>query len=317
MWLRSIFRRRTKSAPVPARLVLDEQLLRRLERLRLAAPRGLRGGPSGVHPSRRRLPAPTFTDHRPYSTGDDLRYVDWNAYARLDNLHLKLGEAEQDVRVILLVDCSASMDWGSGDSNKLHYARLLAAAMGYIALASGDRLQVVPFGVGAHTADVCWGPGTGRQRAASLLRYLDGLHATGTMTVAERLRELARVERGGLLVVLSDLWHNAGLLEGPGTVLGYFQLPRWQVLLLHLLHPEELQPPAMGDAELIDSETGVRLTLQTGRDGVDEYVAAVEHWCANLRDACMRRGAAYARITTGMQLERAVLPYLQVREVLR
>src|ERR671933_1419406 len=158
MWLRSIFRGRTRPAVVEAKTALDEQLLRRLERLALAASRGLRGGLSGAHPSRRRLPAPTFTDHRPYSTGDDLRYVDWNAYARLDNLHLKLGEAEQDVRVTLLVDCSASMDWGSGDSNKLHYARLLAAAMGYIALASGDRLKVVPFGAGAHTADLFWGP---------------------------------------------------------------------------------------------------------------------------------------------------------------
>ena len=317
MWLRGIFRRRTRPAVVEARTALDEQLLRRLERLTLAASRGLRSGLSGAHPSRRRLPAPTFTDHRPYSAGDDLRYVDWNAYARLDDLHLKLGEAEQDVRVTLLVDCSTSMDWGTGDSNKLHYARLLAAAIGYIALASGDRLQVIAFGAGTQTTSVPWGPGSGRQRAAGLLRYLDGLQATGTMTTGERLRELARTERGGLLVVLSDLWHNASLFEGQAAALNYFQLPRWQVLLLHTLHPEELRPPSMGDVELIDSETGARLALQTGRDGVDEYIAAVERWCGQIHDACGRRGGAYARVTTGMQIERAVLPYLEAREVLR
>ena len=317
MWLRGIFRRRTRPAVVEARTALDEQLLRRLERLALAASRGLRGGLSGAHPSRRRLPAPTFTDHRPYSTGDDLRYVDWNAYARLDDLHLKLGEAEQDVRVTLLVDCSTSMDWGTGDSNKLHYARLLAAAIGYIALASGDRVQVIGFGGGTQATSAPWGPGSGRQRAASLLRYLDGLQATGTTTAGERLQELARTERGGLLVVLSDLWHNASLFEGQNAALNYFQLPRWQVLLLHLLHAEELQPPAMGDVELIDSETGARLALQTGRDGVDEYIAAVERWCRQIHDACRRRDGAYARITTGTPLERAVLPYLEAREVLR
>jgi uncharacterized protein (DUF58 family) len=243
--------------------------------------------------------------------------VDWNAYARLDDLHLKLGEAEQDVRVTLLIDCSTSMDWGSGDSNKLHYARLLAAAIGYIALANGDRLQVIAFGGGTQATGAPWGPGSGRLRAAGLLQYLDGLHATGTMAADERLRELARSERGGLLVVLSDLWHNASLFEGQSAALNYFQLPRWQVLLLHLLHPEELQPPAMGDVELIDSETGARLALQTGRDGVDEYIAAVERWCGQIHDACRRRNGAYARITTGTPLERAVLPYLEAREVLR
>src|SRR5918997_4698853 len=133
MWLRTIFRRRS-SAGAATTTPLDERFLRRLERLSLAASRQLRGGLSGVHPSRRHLPAPIFSDHRPYSTGDDLRYIDWNAYARLDHLHMKLGEVEQDVRVTLLLDCSESMNWGDGDRNKLHFTRLLAAAVGYIAL---------------------------------------------------------------------------------------------------------------------------------------------------------------------------------------
>ncbi len=317
MWFRDIFRRPTRRGPEQPRTLLDERLLRRLERMTMVASRGLRGGLSGAHPSRRRLPAPTFTDHRPYTTGDDLRYVDWNAYARLDDLHLKLGEAEQDIRVLVLLDCSASMDWGTGDNNKIHYARLLAAAIGYIALASGDHLQVASFGGGPEAGSPSWGPGSGRQHGASLLRYLDGLHAAGTLTASERLRELAHAERGGLLVVVSDLWHNTSLIEGPGAALNYFQLPRWQVLLLHVLHPDELAPAPMGDVEMIDSETGARLAFQTGWDGVDEYVSAVERWCDGLRSACTRRGASYARITTEMPLERAILPYLQARRVLR
>ena len=229
MWLSTIFRRRTSKAGAEGqrgrgaegrgRTPLDERLLRRLERLALSASRSLAGGMSGVHPSRRRLPAPTFTDYRPYTSGDDPRYVDWNAYARLDHLQIKLGETEQDVRVYVLVDCSASMDWGEGDTNKLHSARLLAAALGYVALASGDRLEVIPMGgtegqrgrraegLGRHAT---WGPASGRQRGASLLQYLQRLEAGGASSLGSVLAQLARERRPGLLVIASDFWHTAG-----------------------------------------------------------------------------------------------------------
>jgi uncharacterized protein (DUF58 family) len=314
MWLRNIFRPRREASPARQRTALDERLLRRLERLALAASRGLKGGLSGIHPSRRRLPAPTFTDHRPYTSGDDLRYVDWNAYARLEDLHLKLGEAEHDIRVHVLIDCSASMDWGEGDAHKLHYARLLAAAIGYVALANGDRLRVVPFG-GAERQP--WGPGSGRQRAAHLLQFLDDLQGGGDITSITRLHQMAREERGGLLVVLSDFWHSRALVDGDDPILAPFQLPRWQVLMLHVLHPDELRPDLRGDIELIDSESGERLSIEANAGALAAYSTAAEGWCASVAKMCARRNFGYSRITTDMSLERAALPYLQLREVLR
>ena len=313
MWLRTIFRRRS-SAGVSTATPLDERFLRRLERLSLAASRQLRGGLSGVHPSRRHLPAPIFTDHRPYSTGDDLRYVDWNAYARLDQLQVKLGEAEQDIPVYLLVDCSASMDWGAGDQNKLHYARLLAAAIGYVALAGGDRLHVIGFGEGRAEG---WGPAGGRQRIAGLLRYLMGLKGAGTATITGVLEQLVRETRGGLLIVLSDLLHSGDLIAGPRPVLASFHAPRWQVLLLHLLHPGELQPDLRGEVELVDSETGERLAVDANRGVMEQYTTSAGQWCDAIAEACARRDIFYARLTTDLSVERAALPYLRMREALR
>jgi uncharacterized protein (DUF58 family) len=313
MWLRTIFRRRPDDIATP-QTALDERLLRRLERLTLTASRDLRGGLSGVHPSRRFLPGPTFTDHRPYTVGDDLRYVDWNAYARLDHLQVKLGETEQDIRVHLLLDCSASMDWGQGDLNKLHYARLLAAAIGYVALASGDRLHVLPFGAPRPTM---WGPGGGRQRIGNLMQYLGGLEASGTTTSIERLRQLRQETRGGLLVVVSDLLHSADLLEGTAAALAPFHPPRWQVLLLHLLHPQELEPDLQSDVELVDSESGGRLPLLADDAAMNRYADAVDGWCARMAQASARRNIIYVRLTSDMSLERAALPYLQLREALR
>lgn len=318
MWLRTIFRRRNNGPAPEPRTALDEQLLRRLERLVLATARSLPGGLSGEHASRRRMPAPTFSDHRPYSTGDDLRYIDWNAYARLDHLHLKIGEAEQDVRVTIVLDCSTSMDWGMGDSNKLHFARLLASAIGYIALSTGDKLQLMPFG-GEQPA--AWGPASSRQRAANMLVYLQHLSPAGKTSATELLTRLARGlagprdagARGGLLVVISDLLHNQDLQSALRT----FQAPRWQVLVLHVLHPDELRPDITGDIDLEDSETEARLPLLADARSLAAYEAAVQRWCKEIESGCARYNQMYARLTTDMSLERAALPYLRQRELLR
>lgn len=318
MWLRTIFRRNNNTPAAEPQTALDEQLLRRLERLVLATARTLPGGLSGEHASRRRMPAPTFSDHRPYSTGDDLRYIDWNAYARLDHLHLKIGEAEQDVRVTVLLDCSASMDWGEGDYNKLHFARLITSAIGYIALSTGDHLQVLPFG-GEQPA--AWGPASSRQRAANLLLYLRRLTSAGTTNATDLLTRLARGlagprdagPRGGLLIIISDLLHNQDLQ----SALRNFQPPRWQVLVLHVLHPYELQPDITGDIDLEDSETAARLPLLADARSLATYEAAVQRWCDEIESACVRHDQMYARLTTDMSVEQAALPYLRQRKVLR
>lgn len=314
MLLRTIFRRGNKAHPVQSATALDEQFLRRLERLSLQASRDLRGGLSGVHASRRRFPAPTLADHRPYTPGDDVRYVDWNAYARLDHLQLKLGEAEQDVRVHLLLDCSASMDWGIGDTNKLHYARMLLAAIGYIALANGDRLQVHPFG---HGRTPGWGPANGRQRVGHLLQYLQQTTSGGGDTIEDAIRQITRTSRGGLLVIASDLLHSGDIVNSVGSPLAALQPPRWQVLLFHTLHQEEIEPTLEGEVELVDAETGTLLPFDAYQDSVDTYMDAVERWCGELARACAQRQIMYTRLITNLSLERAVLPYLRLREAIR
>jgi hypothetical protein len=137
------------------------------------------------------------------------------------------------------------------------------------------------------------------------------------MTTAERLKQLQREEQGGLLVIISDLWHSPDLLEGSDAAIARFQPPRWQVVLLHLLHPDEIRPPLRGDVELVDSENDERLSLEATPASLHEYSAAVDRWCDSLRQACARRDVAYARITTDMSLERAAMPYLQFRGILR
>lgn len=311
MWWKTTSRRSRSAPAAPAQTtLLDEAFLRRLERLSLNASRSLRGGLSGAHPSTRRLPAPTFSDHRSYSPSDDLRYVDWNAYGRQEHLFVKLGETEQDVPVHVLLDRSGSMDYGVGDRHKLHYGRMLLATLGYLALASGDKLSAGAFDTSLAPV---FGPLQSRAHALPLLRYADTIQPGAGSALGPTLQSYTRARSGGLIIVISDLW-AAGDIE---QVLRTVQPPRWQLLLLHLLHRDELQPPLSGEIELEDSELGERLSLSADPSTLERYRQRLGQWCGAIETAAQRRGASYTRIITDMPLERAVIPYLHERQALQ
>lgn len=323
MWFKNIFRPKS-NAPErrgdarPSRQsgrgrgdepLFDEQFLRRLERLSLQAQRTLRGNPaSGEHPSRHRLPTSIFSDHRPYTSGDDLRYVDWNAYARQDHILLKLGEAEQDVNIHLLLDCSRSMGWGQPP--KLRAAQRLVAALGYLALAHSDRLSITPFGAAALRP---FGPTQGKGRLMEMLRYIAAVPPQPQTSLSAVLSQHARrYPQGGMLVLLSDLLAAEGLAEG----LHALTPPRWQVLVLHLLDPRELRPELQGPLELEDSETGQRLPVTLDAETLAAYRRNVAAWQEQLAKTCARRGATYGQVLTTWSLEQKIVPYLRVRRLL-
>lgn len=310
MWWKNISRPRRRAAPdARNQTILDEAFLRKLDRLGMQASRTLRGGLSGAHPSLRRLPAPTFSDHRPYTISDDLRYVDWNAYARQEHLFVKLGENEQDILVHLLLDRSASMDYGTGDSHKLHYGRILLAALGYIALTSGDRLIATAFDT---TIGSVFGPAHSKRSAVELLHYASAVSAGKQGVVDAVIRQYTRMQHGGLLILISDLWAAGDLDQALRAV----PPPRWQVLLLHLLHRDEVEPQLRGELELEDSENGEQLPFNATTTLLDQYHMRLVQWCDTLEMTCRRHGATYVRITTDLSLERAVIPYLRQRQVL-
>jgi uncharacterized protein (DUF58 family) len=315
MWFKSILRRSSapprRAAPVKdvEQPLFDEAFLRRLERLSLQAQRTLRGNPaSGEHRSRRLLPTSVFSEHRPYSSGDDLRYVDWNAYARQDHVLLKLGEAEQDVNVFLMVDASRSMAWGQ--PAKLRAAQRLAGALGYLALSHSDRVHVIPFGQAAQRP---FGPVQGKARMFEMLRYIEGIGPQPQTDLRAVLQQHARrYQQGGLLVLCSDLLAAEGLAEG----LQLLTPPRWQVLVAHLLDPRELRPDLHGPLELEDSESGQRLQLTLDTETLAAYRRNLTRWQEQIAATCARRGATYAQILTNWPLERKVVPYLRARRLL-
>ncbi|HEX9370346.1 MAG TPA: DUF58 domain-containing protein [Roseiflexaceae bacterium] len=306
MWFKTIFSRKAAAAGP----LFDEAFLRRLERLSLQAQRTLRGRPAGgEHLSRNRLPATIFDDHRPYSYGDDYRYIDWNAYAHQDEMHVRLGEVEQSVGVHLLLDVSRSMAWGAPP--KMRVAQQLVAALGYLALAHHDRLHVAPFGAAPLAP---FGPARGKGRLVELLRFVERLQPDQPTALARALGAYARADsRSGLLVICSDLLAPEGLEQG----LRALPPPLWQTLVLHVLDRGELTPDLRGPIELEDAETGQRLPLTLDPETVAAYRRNVAAWQERVADVCARRGAIYAQVLTDWPLEQQVVPYLRARRILR
>jgi uncharacterized protein (DUF58 family) len=266
------------------------------------AKRSFRGQLKGEKRSPRRGTSLEFADYRDYTPGDDLRRVDWNTYARLERLFLKLFMEEEDLHVYLLVDCSRSM--GFGDPSKLLYAQRVAAALGYVGLTGEDRVGAALF---ADRPRALFPPTRGRGQVMPFFRFLESVPAGGETAFGASLREYAlRTRRPGVAVVISDGF-GADLEDGLKTLL----YRRFQVTLLHVLAPEEIDPPLVGDLKLIDAESGEAREITMSAGLLRDYRRAVDAFCGGLQSFCRRYGADYLRATTDTPFEDLILTALR------
>ncbi len=310
----------TKSAlRTPHSALVDAEFLLKLDRLTLSIGKDLVSGLMGEHSAVRRTAGIEFADYRPYNTGDDLRRVDWNAYARLGTLHIRQAQAEHDTVLYILLDASPSMDFGT--PTKFYAARRLAAALGYIALAHLDSVVLsVPGDEGRRTKDegqldTAPNPHSalrtphfrGRAESASLFHYLQELQTASPSGFDDALAAWGgKRGQGRVAIVISDLLlddYRAGVrtLVGAG----------FQVTLLHLLSDEELHPPDTGDVELVDSETGHQIEVHLGQESLAEYHRRLDAWLDEAEQWCYSSGASYIRIQSDWDIERILLETLK------
>ncbi|MBN1219650.1 MAG: DUF58 domain-containing protein [Anaerolineae bacterium] len=346
----NIFKRKQKESTDP---LFDERFLRRLESLSFRTAPVLRGVTLGEQRSRKLRPALDFSDHRAYVPGDDLRHIDWHIYAHHEELFVKLGEAAQSVNVHILLDSSRSMAWepdtesyledaASPDNpavlrrkrSKWNVARRMAGAMAYLALAGGERVNITAFG---DTLGDSFGPTHGKQQVISSLRFLtslkpvppllDPIGVKNGVGLAGSLRKYARVHsEGGLLILVSDLldticpsetFDEQQMGEELAEGLRHLTLPRWQVLVMHLLTTEEMRPTIEGDFDFRDIETSQNEPFYIDQKTLAQYRLRVRRWCNALEQICTRQGTTYSRILAEWPLEQKVMPFLRQRGVLR
>src|SRR5919201_3966219 len=230
--------------------LFDSDFLKKLEYLSLVSKRIFRGSLLAQRRTMQLGGGIEFADHREYTPGDDFRYLDWNLYARLDELLLKRFQEEEDLHVYLLLDCSRSM--GFGTPPKFDFARQVTAALAYIALADLDRVAVVAFAADI-VADFPLTRGKGRILA--LLKFLEEQRAQGTDTGLARVVSgfVHRGQRRGLAIVVSDLYDPNGFERG----LDLLRHRRYEPQVMQIYDRQEAEPHNMlGDLELYDVETG-------------------------------------------------------------
>ncbi len=284
--------------------LLDPAFLKKLEALSLASRRILAGQTKGERRSHKRGSSIEFADFREYALGDDLRYVDWKAYGRLEKLFLKLFVEEEDLSIHLLVDTSQSMNFGS-PLTKADYARRLAAALGYVALSEYDRVLLASLGEGLGER---LPPLRGKPGIFPFFNYLETKLPTGGGTrLGEALSQYAnRAKGGGIAVVISDFFDETHV-KGIQALLSR----RFQVVLLHVLDPEELAPTLTGDLRLLDSETGAAREVSLSPALLAQYNASLKQFCDGLQAMANRYGMDYVRSSTAMPFEDVVLKSLR------
>lgn len=264
--------------------------LQQLEGLHLLARQISRGRMRAERRSVKRGAGLEFADYRPFSPGDDIRAIDWNAYARNRHLLLKLFEEEEDLHVHLLLDCSGSMGWGTPP--KFDAARQIVAGLAYLALSNLDRAGVAA--LGPHAQSV-WSPSRGRARFLRLLRHLESYTtATGVNDLTSGVtRWLATRPRRGLVIWVTDGWGTSA--EDVFQGLDRLRYARHDIGIIQLRHADEGEAGELGEFEYEDVETGETRVMIVDRAAATAYRKAVQDYEDRLREYSRKHGIAHMR----------------------
>jgi len=301
----------TRQAFLPSEVdptVFDEAFLRQLERLLLLMRSPARGGLKGGRRSVKRGQSVEFADYRDYTMGDDLRQLDWNVYARLEKLFVKLFIEEEDVTVTLLIDASASM--ATGEPAKMLFAKRAAAALGYIGLASEDRVAVSALsGRIARRRAAMRGSG----RIFRLLADLSAIEPADGPTdlVAAARHAAAQLHGRGVVILISDLLDPAA-----DKIVRELAATGSELIILHVLSPDELDPQLEGDLRLVDVETGDGIDVTVDLATIDAYKERLAAWKVSFADLAAKRRASYVDLSSDTNLADLMFAELRRRRVL-
>jgi uncharacterized protein (DUF58 family) len=289
--------------------LLDPEFMNKLDQLALVSRKIFAGKMRGERLTKRRGESVEFADYRRYVAGDDLRFLDWNIYARLNQLFLKLFLQEEDMHVSLLLDQSRSMDWGA--PNKWLYARRLAAAVAYIGLINFDRVSLYTYGNGLQKELTGV---RGRRLMFKVIEFLTTAECDGPGDLRAAARQFAiRHPQPGIVLLLSDFLDKAGYEEGFRFLLGR----NYDLYAVQMLSPEEIEPAIVGDLRLTDVEDDDVAEVTVSRALINRYKQNLQAYCGQLKEYCTRRGMTYLFTSTAVPFDQIVLSYFRKRGLLK
>ena len=293
--------------------LLDSKLMAKLDAIDVMSRKIFSGKLQGERRSKRRGQSVEFADFRPYSHGDDLRFVDWNIYGRLDRLFLKMFLEEEDLSLVIAIDTSASMRAGNPDA--FDYARRVAMALAYVGLVNQHRVSLVGFSQGRieRATNI-----RGRRKASDVAQWLLKLEPSGVSGFQEAMRVIGTSRSGrGVMVMLSDFLFPEGFEKGLAMVAGR----GFDMFALQILAPQVADPSReggiTGDVLLVDSETGLETEVTVTPELLRLYRDRLDRLCGALRGYCTRRDIVHMVVESSTPVETLMLEYLRRRGLLR
>lgn len=297
------------SNSLESKRLLSPELIGQLERMELVSRKIFRGQVRGERRSRRKGQSVELADFRNYVPGDDPRFIDWNSYARLDRLFLKLFQEEEDLHFYCLVDCSPSMQFG--DPTKYFYARQLAAALGYIGLIRSDRVKIEP------VCAVVPQPNPVLRGRSSLWRLLQQLHSwvpQEPTSLEQSLRQFVlRNTNKGVVVLISDLMDRGGY----ESAVKYLVSRNFDIYIVQVLAQAEVDPDVTGDVRLVDCEDDSTMDVSVSPWLLDRYKQTLAQFLRHASEYFGKRGISYFMTTTNRPPEQLIGGYLRQRGLVR
>ncbi len=283
--------------------LMENATLARVERMRLLPARRLTNRSRGEHLAGKGGTSTEFNDYRDYSAGDDMRYVDWNIFSRLNRPYVKLYRHEEEMHVVVLLDASRSMQF----DDKFTKAKQLAAAFGVMGLMNTEKVSIYAC-QHAQTMPVFLPPCTGRISMRRVFEFLEQIPTGGDFPVELAVEEVLKHHRGrGVAVVLSDFL-TFGNLDRPLNLLFSAGL---EVFAMQFLGPAELSPEVAGDLRFVDSETNRTLDISSAGDLLGIYQEHLAGLQASLSQACRQRSGKYLCVNSTTPLETILFDVLR------
>jgi len=311
--------------------LLSPGLLKRLDRLDVLSRKIFSGKLPGERRSKKRGTGVEFADYRSYVPGDDFRHIDWKLLARLDKVFVRMFLEEEDLSVLVAVDCSASMR--AGDPEKLLFAQKIALALGYVGLVNNNRVSVVAFGPRTFRR---MNDARGRRNVQRLARFvLDDIapeeghgspstSAGPVRTFTDNMRQIVALRSGkGVMVLLSDFLVDEGVRDGINLLAG---AGGFDVHCCQILSPGEIDPAktqrkgetgVVGDLRLTDIETGAGEELTVSAALIKQYQHRLETYCAEITRLCRSRSLTHAVFRSDADVEALLLKEFRMRGLLR
>jgi uncharacterized protein (DUF58 family) len=288
--------------------ILTSEMMSKLERLELVSRKIFRGRMKGERRSKRKGQSVEFADFRNYVSGDDLRFIDWNLFARMDRLYLKIFLEEEDLHFYTIIDDSLSMDFGN--PSKFFAAKQIAASLAYIGLCRGDRVSVSSFATSGSPVVL-----RGKTSSHRLLTHLGALPCVDEkVAMEESIKRFCVKNTGkGIVVVITDLMSKSGY----ESALRMLVAREMDIFLVHILSPEELSPKLQGDLKLVDSEDGDQREVSISASLLNRYQQTLAAFIEQAKSFCNKRSIAYVPARSDQPADDLVNEYFRSRGLVR